>query len=205
MRRSRASPTDEELDAEEGMLWGSVYRLPEHESEFVVWVQERSDVPDEFVEDAHRRSRRARPRPSAPVVHRRRDAAEPAAGARRLPDPAPRRRRRSSVPGLVAVYDDNALVVRAGKQVRSSRGSSIPPRPATLYAIHEMEGKAGMWLHTHGLTRLGIPEIELLGLNPSDVQEGYDLIDARRRRDLRRRRARPRRRRSRSARTWRSG
>src|SRR5262245_20108655 len=42
----------EELDAEEGMLWGSVYRLPEHESEFVVWVQDRADVPDPFVEDA---------------------------------------------------------------------------------------------------------------------------------------------------------
>ena len=83
-----------------------------------------------------------------------------------------------SVPGLIAVYDDNALVVRSGKQVKELVRSSIPPRPATLYAIHEMEGKAGMWLHTHGLTRLGIPEIELLGLNPSDVQEGYDLIDA---------------------------
>jgi hypothetical protein len=82
------------------------------------------------------------------------------------------------VTGLLAVYDDNALVVRAGKQIRELSRSSIPPRPATLYAIHEMEGKSGIWLHTHGLPRLGLPEVELLGLEASDVQEGYDLIDA---------------------------
>jgi hypothetical protein len=167
----------EELDAEEGMLWGTVYRLPEHEAEYVVWVQERSDVPDEFVQDAI----------ADPAE---RDAAVRARwfiGVETLLNPRQalsdfqtqlRMVEAVSVPGLVAVYDDNALVVRPGKQVRELVRSSVPPRPATLYAIHEMEGKSGMWLHTHGLVRLGMPEVELLGLNPSDVQEGYDLIDA---------------------------
>jgi hypothetical protein len=167
----------EELDAEDGMVWGSVYRIPEHESEFVIWVQERSDVPNDFIEDA--------------VI----DPVERAAavqsrwfvGVETLLNPRQaladfqtqlRVVEAVSVPGLVAAYDDNALVVRPGKQVKELARSAIPPRPATLYAIHEMEGKSGMWLHTHGLTRLGMPEIELLGLNPSDVQEGYDLIDA---------------------------
>jgi hypothetical protein len=167
----------EELDAEEGMLWGSVYRLPEHESEFVVWVQDRADIADVFVEDAI-----VDPADRATAVR-----AKWIVGVETLLNPRHalsefqtqlRVVETVTVPGLVAVYDDNALVVRPGKQVRELVRSSIPPRPATLYAIHEMEGAAGMWLHTHGLTRLGIPEIELLGLNPSDVQEGYDLIDA---------------------------
>jgi hypothetical protein len=167
----------EELDAEDGMLWGTVYRIPEHESEYVVWVQERSEVPDEFVEDAivdpaeREAAVRARWFIGVETLLNPRQALADFQTQLRVVEAV-------SVPGLVAVYDDNALVVRPGKQVRELVRSSVPPRPATLYAIHEMEGKAGMWLHTHGLVRLGIPEIELLGLNPSDVQEGYDLIDA---------------------------
>ena len=49
---------------------------------------------------------------------------------------------------------------------------------ATVYATHELEESGDLWLHTHGLTRLGLPEIELLGLDESTVREGYDLIDA---------------------------
>ena len=160
------------------MLWGTVYRIPEHESEYVDLGPGALRRPRRLRRGRDRRSRRA---------GRRRPDAKWFIGVETLLNPRQaladfqtqlRVVEAVSVPGLVAVYDDNALVVRPGKQVRELVRSSVPPRPATLYAIHEMEGKAGMWLHTHGLMRLGIPEIELLGLNPSDVQEGYDLIDA---------------------------
>jgi hypothetical protein len=167
----------EELDAEDGMAWGGVYRLPEHESEFVVWVQDRADMPELFVDDAL----------GSPADRAAAGAARWFIGIETLLNPRHaladfqtqlKVAEAVSVAGLLAVYDDNALVVRSGRQIRELAHSGIPPRPATLYAIHEMEGKSGIWLHTHGLTRLGVPEVELLGLNPSDVQEGYDLIDA---------------------------
>jgi hypothetical protein len=167
----------EELDPEEGMIWGSVYRLPEHEAEFIVWVQDRAAVPEMFIEDAAvDDGERAAAAASRWLI-----------GVETLLNPRQaladfqtqlRVAEAVSVAGLVAVFDDNALVVRAGRQVRELSRSSIPPRPATLYAIHELEGESGIWLHTHGLPRLGLPEIEILGLNPSDVQEGYDLVDA---------------------------
>jgi hypothetical protein len=167
----------DELDPEEGIVFGSVYRLPEHESDFVIWVQDRSFLPDLFIEDAI----------SDPGEMAAAAATRWLIGVETVLNPRHaladfqtqlKVAEGASVAGMLALYDDNALVVRPVQQVRQLARSGIPPRPATLYAIHELEGNNGIWLHTHGLTRLGLPEIELLGLNPSDVQEGYDLIDA---------------------------
>ncbi len=167
----------EELDPEGDMVWGHVVRLPEHEAEFVIWVEERGEMSDDIIqetvpdEDERRAATAARWMVGVETVLDPRQALGDFQTQLRILDAV-------SIPGLPAVYDDNALVVRSGKHVRELARSNVPPRAATLYAIHEMEGRTGIWLHTHGLVRLGIPEFELMGLSASDVREGYDLIDA---------------------------
>src|SRR5690349_14569029 len=41
----------EELDPEGDMVWGHVVRIPEHEAEFVVWVEERGQMSDDVIQD----------------------------------------------------------------------------------------------------------------------------------------------------------
>lgn len=167
----------EELDAEDGMLWGGVYKLPEHESEVIIWVEDRDVLGELFVEDEVTDPEELKLALAARFVVGcetqlvPRQALADFQSQLRLIEAA-------SVAGLVAVYDESALIVRSAARVKEIARAANPPRPSTLYAIHEAEGNGRIWLHTHGLPRLGIPEIELLGLGPSDVQEGYDLIDA---------------------------
>ena len=152
----------EELDSEGEMIWGHVLRLPEHDSEFVVWVEERGPMPDEIIQDA------------VPDE----DERQAAIGSRWLVGVEtildPRRALgdfqtqlrvldAAAIPGLPAVYDDNALVVRSGRHIRELARSHVPPRPATLYAIHEMEGRSGIWLHTTGCRGSACPRSNCSG------------------------------------------
>ncbi len=49
--------------------------------------------------------------------------------------------------------------------VEETAASKVPPHPDCLFAVHAVfpeEEKQGIWLHTHGLLRCGITELEIL-------------------------------------------
>jgi uncharacterized protein YegJ (DUF2314 family) len=165
----------DELERDDGVLWGLVFRLPEVAGDVVITAEPRKGIDDDSVESALS------------------DAAERAAavGARHLlvvetpveiarPTAAYRRQARmleaACVPGFPAVYDENAAIVRSGRTMRDLARAETPPGSAALYAVHELTGEHGAWVHTHGLDRLGVPELELWAVDASDVAAAGELL-----------------------------
>jgi len=78
-------------------------------------------------------------------------------------------------PAAVSMVDIDACVTRSGSWLRETARRQTPPSPKSLYSIHQVfeEGRPGVWLHTHGLHRSGVIELEML-----DVPEGQALAMA---------------------------
>ena len=79
------------------------------------------------------------------------------------------------IPGIVALFDTNAHRVHPGRWVQLTAESRVAPSPdymITIHAAHDSEGGTGsVWLHTHGLTRCGTIELEILGADEENWQE----------------------------------
>lgn len=72
-------------------------------------------------------------------------------------------------PRGLALLDVVALRLHHMVWLRESAASSAPPSPAALYTIHSVgEGDAPRWLHTHGLLRCGMVEIEMFDVPAGD-------------------------------------
>jgi hypothetical protein len=167
----------DELERDGELLWGQVWRFPGIDGEVVVSAEERGEFQDalivEGVRDPVEREEARRARfligVEAPIDPPR--AGEVFLLQLQALDAA-------CVPGYPAVYDDDAVVVRSGKMVRELIAGGVPPGPSALFAIHELDGAHGAWVHTHGLLRLGLPELELWGVDASDKPEAADLLTA---------------------------
>lgn len=167
----------DELESGGEVLWGVVGRSEQMPADTLIWAEERGELSSGMIADGlwH------------PEERERGLAAKWLVGVETFLDPkAPqasfqaqlRVLAHACVPGLVAVYDDNALVVRSGRQILDLALSDVPSRLSTLYAIHSVGGRGGSWLHTHGLGRAGLPEIELIAMPGDYLREGYELLDA---------------------------
>jgi len=167
----------EDLESQGNILWGGLYSFPGLPTEVLVWAEERVDLSDALLEDAHldEDSRRAA-RQARWLI-----------GVETFLDPEDPQSSfhlqikilcAACVPGMEAVYDDNAVVIRSGAQLTDLASSTVPPRASLLYAVHAVAGYGGTWLHTHGLNRTGTPELDMVGLPADNLPEGYELIDA---------------------------
>ncbi len=71
------------------------------------------------------------------------------------------------VPDMAALFDSNAYRAHSGRWVRMTATSKVAPSPDYMFTIHAVndneEGTDSVWLHTHGLTRCGTIELEILG------------------------------------------
>ncbi len=83
-------------------------------------------------------------------------------------------------PEACLVIDFMSFRLLAGKWLRLTAGSTIPPSPDYLYALHavydEKEDQTQYWFHTHGLLRCGIVELEILNTF-GGAQQMYDLVN----------------------------
>ena len=108
-------------------------------------------------------------------------------------------------PEAVVVLDASARTERSPRWLREAAAAATPPEPTALYAIHVVpEGprrttddwwhvvncicavgvlkepppdlKERIWLHTHGLQRCGLPEIEVLAVPREAVDAMGQLI-----------------------------
>lgn len=167
----------EDLESQGNILWGGLYSFPGLPAEVLIWAEDRADLSDGLLEDAQ-------------LDEDSLGAARKARwliGVETFLDPeAPQEAFHNQikilcaacVPGLCAVYDDNAVVIRPGTQLVDLASSTVPPRASLLYAVHAVAGYGGTWLHTHGLNRTGAPELDMVGLPGDNLPEGYELIDA---------------------------
>lgn len=69
---------------------------------------------------------------------------------------------------LLAVYDSDSINVLSGKWVEQAAKSSVTPCPLYIFSIHAVPDKKGdfIWLHTHGLSRYGLNELDILDSKP---------------------------------------
>ena len=83
------------------------------------------------------------------------------------------------VPEMAAMFDDNAYRAHSGRWVRMTAESGVAPSPDYMYTIHAVNdsenGTDSVWLHTHGLTRCGTIELEILG---AALNNWHDLGNA---------------------------
>lgn len=89
-------------------------------------------------------------------------------------------------PDAVAFLDLVACFPRPGRWMREVAEQSVAPSPENLYCIHAVAEESeseeavvsgGVWLHTHGLLRCGMIELEMLDVPPSDVVEMGTILN----------------------------
>ncbi len=82
------------------------------------------------------------------------------------------------MPSLAAVLDESAEKILSPGFVKMAASSDVPPSPEVLYSVQAVsdENSDEVWLHTHGLCRCGIPELEILQSDSASCSGHYDLM-----------------------------
>lgn len=81
------------------------------------------------------------------------------------------------VPDKLAVLDDSSEKLLSPLWVSLAASSHIHPSPNYLFTVQAVGGEDGqVWLHTHGLNRCGISELEILDSDRENYQSHYHVI-----------------------------
>lgn len=82
-----------------------------------------------------------------------------------------------ALPDLIGVMDESAERMLPAKWVKMASLSKVLPSSKDLFNVQAITGKNGeVWLHTHGLCRCGITELEILESDQEHYKEHYDLL-----------------------------
>lgn len=85
---------------------------------------------------------------------------------------------RAMVPDLVGLLDESAERMFSRKWVLLTSQSKIRPSSKDLFSVQAVyDKKKKLWLHTHGLTRCGLTEIEILDSDVDNQRNHYNLIN----------------------------
>lgn len=81
------------------------------------------------------------------------------------------------VPDLIGILDESAEKMLPAGWARMAASSKVLPSSADLFNVQAVNGKDGkVWLHTHGLCRCGITELEILESDTKHYQQHYNLL-----------------------------
>jgi len=81
-------------------------------------------------------------------------------------------------PEILAVLDCPSEKLLSGKWVSLAAKSDIMPSPRYLFTVQAVsDGDDEVWLHTHGLKRLGMYELEILFSNKETYNDHYKIIE----------------------------
>jgi uncharacterized protein YegJ (DUF2314 family) len=81
-------------------------------------------------------------------------------------------------PELILVIDLSAEKYVSREWVFMTVKDNLLPSPSYLYSIQSIiDDNRNVWLHTHGLNRCGLIELEVLGANDEDAQSYVPIID----------------------------
>ncbi len=84
----------------------------------------------------------------------------------------------AAVPELAAVYDESAERVMSGRQARLYAQSDVVPPATAVYTIQAVGEEDGeVWLHTHGLCRCGLTELEVVQSCSKYANEHANIIN----------------------------
>jgi hypothetical protein len=83
-----------------------------------------------------------------------------------------------------AFFDASGFVFRSPREIKHLIASKTPPRTSTLYSIHRVSNgiptddePEKFWLHTHGLQRAGVPDLDLLDVPAPLVCAAGELLE----------------------------
>lgn len=81
------------------------------------------------------------------------------------------------VPDLIGVMDESAEKMLPSKWVSMAAISKVLPSSKDLFNVQAVNADDGsVWLHTHGLCRCGITELEILNSTQEHIHQHYNLI-----------------------------
>ncbi len=81
------------------------------------------------------------------------------------------------VPDLIGLMDESAEKMFCARWVKMVADSKVTPRANDLFLVQAVTDKSGeVWLHTHGLCRCGITELEILKSDKENYNNHYNLI-----------------------------
>ncbi len=84
------------------------------------------------------------------------------------------------VPDKLAVMDIPSEKMLSGKWVSLAADSNVPPSPKYLFSVQAISGEEDddeIWLHSHGLKRCGLPDLEILGSSRDMYSTHYSIIE----------------------------
>ena len=83
------------------------------------------------------------------------------------------------LPDTLAVMDDSSEKLLSGRWVALAAASHIPPAPRYIYTVQAVSGDESdcVWLHTHGLNRCGITELEVLDSSRQTYESHYHILE----------------------------
>lgn len=82
-------------------------------------------------------------------------------------------------PDAIGVIDYSAEKVLSGVWVALAAKSNITPAPRYLFTVQAVSGEEDdVWLHTHGLNRCGLMEVEVIGSKKETCQDHFHILEA---------------------------
>ena len=83
------------------------------------------------------------------------------------------------MPDLMGLIDESAEKLLCPRCVKMAARSYVLPANDSLYTVQAISAKNGeVWLHTHGLARCGITELEILCSDKENYNNHYYIISA---------------------------
>ncbi|MDE7252561.1 MAG: DUF4026 domain-containing protein [Acetatifactor sp.] len=81
------------------------------------------------------------------------------------------------VPNLLGILDESSEKMVSAKWAVMAAGSAVTPGPEDLFIAQAVSDKGGeVWLHTHGLCRCGLTELEILQSDAKHYNQHYQLL-----------------------------
>lgn len=82
------------------------------------------------------------------------------------------------IPDLIGVVDESAEKLLPAKWVKMTATSKVLPSAKDLFNVQAVTSEdKNVWLHTHGLCRCGLTEIEIVDSNEKHAEQHYNLIN----------------------------
>lgn len=80
-------------------------------------------------------------------------------------------------PLAAGVVDHSSCVARPMGWLEEAAASPVPPHPQTLWTIHAVWEGERTWLHTHGMDRCGLLELDMVDIPREDAGEMAQLLN----------------------------
>ncbi|MDE7267339.1 MAG: DUF4026 domain-containing protein [Lachnospiraceae bacterium] len=82
------------------------------------------------------------------------------------------------MPDCLAVLDASSEKVLSGKWVALAAESNVPPSPRYIFTVQAVSNDDDeVWLHSHGLNRCGLCELEVLNSTKDTYDAHYNIIE----------------------------